>query len=242
MARTPVPIVFGPVPSVWQLSDRAAEDYEAWYATPSGRRAARAEEELLARLLEPFPGARSVLEVGCGTGHFTAWLAGRGLRTAGLDRAPAMLAELRRRLPECPVVRADAHALPFADRAFDLVVFVTTLEFLDSPQRALAEAARAARLGIVAIALNRWSVGGLSRRRGPQSRSALRRHARDLSLRDIRRLFESAAATRPAHLRWRSALLPGPLPPGPTAIPLGDVIGVAADLTEPGPGTRVDSA
>jgi ubiquinone/menaquinone biosynthesis C-methylase UbiE len=229
------------VPSTWKLFERAAEDYGAWYATPGGRRACRAEEELLARLLAPFPEAHSVVEVGCGTGQFTAWLAERGLRTVGLDRAPAMLAQLRRRLPECPVLLADAHALPFPDRAVDLVVFVTTVEFLDSPQRALEEAVRAARLGVVAIVLNRRSLGALSRRWGPQSRSALRQRARDLSLREVRRLLERASAARATRLRWKSALLPRPLPPGPTPIPLGDVIGVAAEMTETEVPPRVGS-
>jgi SAM-dependent methyltransferase len=149
-----------------------------------------------------------------------------------------MLAELRARLPECPAVLADAHGLPLRDRAVDLVVLVTTLEFLDSPQRALAEATRVARLGVVAIVLNRWSVGAFSRRRGPQSRSALRRNAHDLSLRELRGLFESASAARRARLRWGSALLPRPLPAGPTRIPLGDVIGVAADLRQSGVSLR----
>jgi uncharacterized protein YqgV (UPF0045/DUF77 family) len=133
------------VPSIWELFERAAEDYAAWYATPGGGRAYRAEEELLGRLLAPFPEAHSVLEVGCGTGQFTAWLAGRGLRTLGLDRAPAMLAQLRARVPGCTALLADAHALPLLDRAVDLVMFVTTLEFLDAPQRALAEGRRRAR-------------------------------------------------------------------------------------------------
>jgi ubiquinone/menaquinone biosynthesis C-methylase UbiE len=136
----------------WQLFELAAERYEDWYATPAGRRASRAEKELLRWLLEPFAEARTVLDVGCGTGHFTTWLTERGLRPIGLDRAPAMLASLRRRRPALPVVLADAHALPLRDRAVDLVVFVTTLEFVASPPRALAEAVRVARLGLVVVA------------------------------------------------------------------------------------------
>jgi SAM-dependent methyltransferase len=214
----------------WELFDREAERYEAWYATARGRRASRAETALLARLLEAFPGAQTVLDVGCGTGHFSAWLTGRGLRPIGLDRAPAMLGELRQRLPACPVVRGDAHALPVADRSVDLALLVTTLELLADPARALAEAARTARRGLIAIALNRWSAGALSRRFGRQAHGALLRHARDLSLCRMRALVEEAAGARLAGLHWRSALLPAPLPAGPTRIPLGDVIGVAAGL------------
>jgi SAM-dependent methyltransferase len=219
----------------WQLFERDAERYEEWYATAAGRRASRAETELLRWLLEPFADARTVLEVGCGTGHFTAWLAERGLRPIGLDRAPAMLASLRRRHPGLPAVLADAHALPLRDRSVDLVVFVTTLEFLTSPPRAVAEAVRVARLGLVAVALNRWSVGALSRRIGPASRGALLPHARDFSARELRSLLVEAAATRRPRVRWRTSLLPAPLPARATALPGGDVVGIAAELRDPGP-------
>lgn len=216
----------------WDLFEREAHRYEAWYDTARGRRASEAESALLAWLLGGFPDARTVLDVGCGSGHWSAWLASRGLRPIGLDRAPAMLGELRRRLPDCSAVRADAHALPLADRAVDLVLLVTTLEFLDDPARALAEAVRAARRGVVALALHRWSAGALSRRVGRQSRGALLRHARDLSQCRMRELVEAAGGARVARLRWRFALLPAPFPAGPSRVPLGDVIGVAAELTE----------
>lgn len=212
----------------WEPFERAAPRYEGWYATPRGRRASRAETALLGWLLTGFSQAQSALDVGCGTGHFTRWLARRGLPTIGLDRAPTMLAELRRQLPDCPALLADAHALPLRDRAVDLVVFVATLEFLDDPRAALAEAARVARRGLIAVALNRWSAGALSRRIGP-SVSLLSR-ARDLSPRELRRLIGEAAAKRLVRLRSRSALLPRPFPPGPTPILVGDVVGVAADF------------
>jgi len=214
----------------WQLFEREAERYEDWYATAAGRRASRAEKDLLRWLLEPFPAARSVLDVGCGTGHFTAWLAERGLRPIGLDRAPAMLASFRREHAGLPLVLADAHALPLGERAVDLVVFVTTLEFVASPPRALAEAARVARLGLVAVALNRWSAGALSRRVGPASHGELLSQARDFSARELRGLLAEAAATRRTRIRWRTSLLPDPLPARPLPLPLGDAVGVAVEL------------
>jgi len=214
----------------WEPFERAAERYEDWYATPHGRRASRAETELLDWLLRAFPDARSVLDVGCGTGHFTGWLARRGLRAIGLDRAPAMLAVLRRRLPACPVLLADAHALPVRDRAIDLVVLIATLEFLEDPRRALAEAARVARHGVLVVALNRWSAGAVSRRVGPAASGTLLPRAQDLSSPELRRLLREAASGRLAGLRTHSALLPRPLPAGPTSIPLGDVVGMVAEL------------
>ncbi len=214
----------------WQRFDRDAERYESWYDTAQGQRSFRAETRLLDWLLGACPGARTVLDVGCGCGRFCSWLQHRGLRVTALDRSPGMLACLRRRLPECPAVLADAHALPLPDGAVDVVLFVTTLEFLEDPGRALAEAVRVARTGVVALALNRWSAGALSRRFGPAARGTCLPFARDFSPRRLRSLLADAAGTRLTALRRRCALLPRPLPPGPTALPCGDVAGAVAAL------------
>jgi ubiquinone/menaquinone biosynthesis C-methylase UbiE len=47
---------------------------------------------------------RSVLEIGCGTGHFARWFASRLSFAVGLDRAPAMLAELQKVSRGMPLV------------------------------------------------------------------------------------------------------------------------------------------
>jgi 2-polyprenyl-3-methyl-5-hydroxy-6-metoxy-1,4-benzoquinol methylase len=60
-----------------------AARYEDWYAG-EGRQADILEKQLLAKLLAGFRSAQSVLEVGCGTGHFTCWLADQGLRAAAV--------------------------------------------------------------------------------------------------------------------------------------------------------------
>jgi len=217
--------------AAWRLFERDPAGYEAWYATPRGRRADRAEQALLERLLGPFATARSVLEVGCGTGHFTRWLANRLPRVVGLDRAPAMLTEARRRSPGLPLVQGDAHHLPIRRRAVDLSIFVTTLEFVEEPAQALAEAVRVARQGVLVVALNRWSVGGCSRRWGRDARGTLLRRARDFTLASLRELASTAAGPRLRAFRWASALFPEGLAHTSARIPLGDVVGMAVELT-----------
>ena len=155
----------------WESFERAAPRYAHWYTTPDGQRVDMAECALLEALLAHFPTASSALEVGCGTGHFTAWLATKGWWVVGLDRAPAMVAEAQHHCPGLPLILGDTHRLPCRGGAIDLVVFVTTLEFLEQPVVALAEAARVARQGLVLVVLNRCSLGGMSRRWGPKERS-----------------------------------------------------------------------
>jgi trans-aconitate methyltransferase len=52
----------------------------------------------LLELLRPRPGER-LLDLGCGTGHLTAQLAGLGLEVVALDRSTEMIAQARRNYP-----------------------------------------------------------------------------------------------------------------------------------------------
>jgi SAM-dependent methyltransferase len=221
------------IPVDWQIFERAAERYEAWYTTERGRRVDAAERALLAWLLAPFSGARSVLDVGCGTGHFAAWLRARALDVIGLDRSPAMLADLRRRHPATPVVVGDAGGLPVRSGAVDIALLVTALEFVERPDVALREAVRVARQGVVLVVLNRWSLGGLSRRVGPQARRPILGSAQDTSFVALRRMVRAATVDRLRSLRWASALFPDGLWAARWPVPLGDVIGMAAVLSSP---------
>ena len=216
----------------WHLYEKAATGYDAWYNTPRGQRVERAERALLSELLTAFPRGESLLEIGCGTGRFSAWLAPT-FRVLGIDRSPAMLAEMRARHPRIPAVLGDAHQLPLSDAAINLVVFITTLEFLEDPLAALREAVRVARRGLILVVLNCWSAGGLSRRVGPQARSALLGQARDWTLSSLGAMVREAAGGRLAGLLWTSTLFPDGLWAARRRLPLGDVLGMAVILAEP---------
>ncbi len=219
---------------------RVAAHYEAWYETPEGRRADGLEKRVLGWLLvqgwggfsSPLPGQAgkpappvNVLEVGCGTGHFSRWLSGQGLATVGLDLSPAMLAEART-LGGVPLVRGDARRLPFADGAFDLAAFITTLEFLEQPREALAEALRVARQGVILGVLNRWSLLGLQRRLAGLFRPTIYDAAHFYSVGELKRLLRSIAGEE-ARIVWRTTLFPRGWPWSHASLPWGGFIGMA---------------
>jgi SAM-dependent methyltransferase len=214
----------------WEVFERAADTYEQWYASARGRPADQAESGLLACLLSDFPEANSVVEIGCGTGHFTRQMKLMGMRAVGLDRSNAMLQQMRRHAPTIPAVLADGHRLPLPNRAVDLAVFITTLEFLEAPLAALTEAVRVSRQGLIAMVLNRWSLGGWSRRWGPQSRGTILGQARDFSRPELERLVRRAAGPRWGGACWASTLLPDGLWKAVVRIPVGDVVGVSVRL------------
>ncbi len=222
-----------PAPSensrAWEIFEQAAPTYEAWYSTPAGRRVDRAERALLAWLLQGSDPSGIVLDIGCGTGHFARWLAQRR-EAVGLDRSAAMLSDLRRRAPGMLLVRGDAQQLPFRPRTVDVALFVTTLEFLPDASAALREAVRVAHRRVVAVVLNRRSLGGLSRRYGRQAGRPLLGQARDCSVTPLRKMFVAAAGARLLDLRWTGALFPGLPWSWRAPLPFGDVIGMAATL------------
>ncbi|MBL7499425.1 methyltransferase domain-containing protein [Frankia sp. CNm7] len=92
-----------------------------------------------------------VVELGCGTAYFSAWLARRGARPVGVDVTPAQLATAlrcqRRFGLEFPLVEADAAAVPLPDAGFDLALSEYGASLWCEPERWVAEAARLLRPG-----------------------------------------------------------------------------------------------
>jgi len=99
------------------------------------------------------PGHRPLdaLDAGCGTGFLSFELAARGHRVTGVDFAPAMLTEARRKAAERAVsVRfeeADAEHLSFPDVSFDLAISRHLLWTLPHPEVAIDEWIRVLRPG-----------------------------------------------------------------------------------------------
>jgi SAM-dependent methyltransferase len=94
---------------------------------------------------------KDVVELGCGTAYFSAWLAKRGARPVGVDPTPAQLATARRMQEETGIrfslVEAPAEAVPLPDASFDLAVSEYGASLWAVPERWLAEAARLLRPG-----------------------------------------------------------------------------------------------
>lgn len=110
--------------------------YDAWFAK---HEAAYISELLALRPFVPWKGLG--IEIGVGSGRFAAPL---GVQV-GVDPSPAMLAYAAARGIE--VVEGTAENLPFADVSFDHALVVTTLCFVDSAQKMLAEARKVLKPG-----------------------------------------------------------------------------------------------
>ena len=109
----------------------AAEERSFWF---------RSRNELIVWALRRyFPDARSLLEVGCGTGFVLGWhsrgasrscaLVGAELFAAGLDVAA-------KRVPDAELLQMDARRIPFRNE-FDVVGAFDVLEHIDEDEQAL---------------------------------------------------------------------------------------------------------
>jgi SAM-dependent methyltransferase len=99
----------------------------------------------------PDVAGKDVVELGCGTAYFSAWLARRGARPVGVDVTPAQL-ETARALQaehglEFPLLEASAEDVPLPDASFDLVLSEYGASIWADPHRWIPEAARLLRPG-----------------------------------------------------------------------------------------------
>lgn len=92
-----------------------------------------------------------VVELGCGTAYFSAWLARRGARVVSVDPTPAQLATARRQQERTglsfPLLAAPAEAVPLPDASFDLAISEYGASLWADPALWLPEAARVLRPG-----------------------------------------------------------------------------------------------
>jgi SAM-dependent methyltransferase len=99
----------------------------------------------------PDVSGKDVVELGCGTAYFSAWLARRGARPVGVDVTPAQLAtarELQRQHGlDFPLVEADAAETGLPDASADLVLSEYGASIWVDPYRWIPEAARLLRPG-----------------------------------------------------------------------------------------------
>jgi len=131
--------------------DRRAASFDDDFGHSIRTPAERAAWDRILDLVLPRGRVLDALDVGCGTGFLSFELFGRGHRVTGIDFAPAMIAQARRKAAGRAVSirfeEGDAEHLAFAPAAFDLVISRHVLWTLAHPEAAIDEWRRVLRPG-----------------------------------------------------------------------------------------------
>jgi SAM-dependent methyltransferase len=106
-----------------------------------------AEVGMLPRELD----GRDAIELGCGTGYVSAWLARRGARPVGIDNSEAQLTTARAFQEEFglefPLILGNAEEVPYPDESFDIAISEYGASIWCDPYLWIPEAARLLRPG-----------------------------------------------------------------------------------------------
>ncbi|GAB6102083.1 class I SAM-dependent methyltransferase [Thermococcus atlanticus] len=169
--------------------DRIAHRYDRWYETGTGRYVDRTEKWLIFSMLRS-EGGRA-LDLGCGTGNYTAELHRRGFYVVGLDASERMLEIARKKLPSVRFIHGDAYHLPFPEESFDVVLSVTMFEFIHRPEEVVAEIYRVLKPGgeVIIGTMNGRSLWFLFKRIKSIFTETAYRYARFYTPRELERLL-----------------------------------------------------
>ncbi len=92
-----------------------------------------------------------VLEVGCGVGLTSVYLAKKGCKVTGIDISKGMIRKAKERAEKKKVkiefLVADAQKLPFGNSVFDAVICESVMAFIPDKKRAMKEFARVVKRG-----------------------------------------------------------------------------------------------
>jgi SAM-dependent methyltransferase len=150
---------------------------DQWAAEPRWGLWATPESQL--SVLAGEVAGRDAIELGCGTGYVSSWLARAGARPVGIDISAEQLATARAMQAEFgidfPLILGDAERVPCRDGSFDLAISEYGASLWCDPHRWIPEAARLLRPGGRLVFLRPAPLLALCRPPGETAGTALLR-------------------------------------------------------------------
>ncbi len=150
-----------------------------------------------------FPGARSVLDVGCGTGGVLSSMAEAvpALRLAGADAHTSALDFARRRVARAALLQMDARCIPYRNE-FDVVGAFDVIEHIEDDDKVLREMYASCRVGggiILTVPQHAWLWS---------TRDEYAHHVRRYGRRELLRKMRAAGFARVWATSFVTFLLP----------------------------------
>lgn len=168
------------------LNSKIAGEYDSFYKTNQGIAVDNIERQIITSLVKNVP-IGPLLELGCGTEHWTQFFCEQGFQVTAIDASAEMLKFARNKNVENATFQeADAAELPFPDQSFSVIASITMLEFVDNVESVLKEIDRLLILGghLLLGCLNAESELGKSK-----DNDDAFRHARFLTSEKIKKML-----------------------------------------------------
>jgi ubiquinone/menaquinone biosynthesis C-methylase UbiE len=179
-------------------SQSVAEGFDALrFGGPIGQLIRDTQDRVMNAAIAPVAGRR-VLDVGTGTGRAALGFARDGAVVTGIDASEQMLAVARRTAAERALPATfqvgDAHAIPFADRQFDVAVSLRVIMHTPDWRVCVRELCRVSDWRVILDFPSARSVASLESawRRKRQARGEAVEAYRTLATRDVVREIEAA--------------------------------------------------
>lgn len=118
------------------LKEEISLNYNAFYTTEYGKACDKIEKETILQSIETLPRG-TLLDIGCGTGHWSQFFHELGYTVTGIDISEAMLTQAKaRKIKGIKWIQCDALSFR-SDQLYDSAAFITSLEFMQNPQSIL---------------------------------------------------------------------------------------------------------
>lgn len=121
------------------IFDDIAPVYDKWYETPAGKAVDFVERRAVEELFKPR--GKKILEIGCGTGLYTVWLAAEGYDLTAVDVSSKMMAfaqeKIKKMGKQVKWVQADITEILDDLESYDGILSMTAFEFIDEPEKVL---------------------------------------------------------------------------------------------------------
>ena len=146
------------------INSKIANSYDAYYNTDFGKKVDQIEKDIIKALM-PGITPEPILELGCGTGHWTEFFLKEGFDVTALDISEAMLVLAKAKGLNANLILGDTEKLPFSDESFSVVASITMLEFVQNQDVVLSEIYRVLKPGgyLILGCINASSILGINK-------------------------------------------------------------------------------
>ena len=129
------------------LKQEIANKYDDYYQTEFGKKVDHIEKEIITELLCKIHSDNKLLDIGCGTGHWTEFFINRGYKVTGVDSSEEMLKIAKGKNLDAEFILGNSGNLQIEDESYSIIITITMLEFVGNQEISIQEMYRILKKG-----------------------------------------------------------------------------------------------